>query len=64
MLWEHYGDTHHARQHNDLIQKQEQRHKGRSRAKIMTDMPDNVLGRDDRHNKGTKTVYEHEALSE
>ena len=59
MLWEHYGDTHHAWEHNDLIQKQEQRHKGRSRAKIMPDVPDNVLVRGDHHNKAPRTVYEH-----
>ena len=49
----------HARQHDDLIQKQEQRHKGHSRAKIMQDVPDNVLERGDRHNKASRTVYEH-----
>ena len=47
-----------------LLQKEQQRHKGRSRDQIMTDVPDKVLGRGDRHNKGTRTVYEHEALSE
>jgi hypothetical protein len=47
-----------------LLQKEQQRHKGRSRDQIMTDVPDKVLGHGDRHNKGTRTVYEHEALSE
>ena len=33
-----------------LLQKQQLVHKGRSRDQIMQDVPDNVLGRGDRHN--------------
>ena len=41
-----------------LLQKQdqEQRHKGRSRDQIMSDMLNNVLGRGDLPNKATRTV--------
>ena len=67
MLWEHDGDMHHAWEDDDLNFNPEAaaepdralRHKGRSRAKIMQDVPDNVLERGDRHNKASRTVYEH-----
>ena len=39
-----------------LLQKQQQRHKGRSRDQIMADMLNNVLGRGDLPNKATRTV--------
>ena len=37
-------------------QKQQRRHKGRSRHQIMADMLNNVLGRGDLPNKATRTV--------
>jgi hypothetical protein len=39
-----------------LLQKEQQRHKGRSRDQIMTDVPDNVLERGDLPNNAPGTV--------
>ena len=57
MLWEHYGDMHHAWGDDDFTAEAvAQRHKGRNRHQIMADMLNNVLGRGDLPNKATRTV--------